>query len=257
MSISLTTSRPKVIGIILAYKHASFLARLYESLPLDALDEVIIANDDSGDDIEAVAARLGIPCFSHPRLGYGGNMKFGLDKAMARGADYMVEIHGDGQFDTSLFLKPALEKVREGYDLVLGSRFVDIKQPLRDKMPMVKYLGNIGLSFIERIIVGVPLTEFHTGARLYSRRILETVDRTHTSNGFLFGFEIIAQAAYHRFRITEVPTRSYYDREHTSISLTSSAIYFFQSLGVLLEYLAARAGFSTRLFHHRRARTHS
>jgi glycosyltransferase involved in cell wall biosynthesis len=248
-SIETNPDHPKIVGIILAYRHATFLEGLYEGLPHDLLDAVIIANDDSGDKIEAVAEKLGIPCFSHPRLGYGGNMKFGFRKAMEHGADYMVEIHGDGQFDTTLFLKPALEKVREGYDVVLGSRFIDIRQPLRDEMPMVKYLGNIGLSFLERLILGVPLSEFHTGARLYSRRVMDTVDLAQTSNGFLFGFEIIAQAAYHRFRIAEVPTRCYYGRDHTSISMFSSAVYFFESMGVLLQYLAARMGIPTRLFH--------
>lgn len=239
---------PKVIGIILAYKHAQFLESLHKKLPLYVLDEVIIANDESGDDIEKVAEKLGIKCFSHPRLGYGGNMKFGLKKAIELGADYMIEIHGDGQFDTA-FIKPAVEKMKQGCDLVLGTRFMDMKQPLRDKMPLMKYIANIGLSFLERLVLRVSVSEFHTGARIYSRKTIEKVDLTHTSNGFLFGFEIIAQIIYHRLKIGEVPVRSYYNQEHTTISIKNSVIYAFGTFGVLFSYICARMGFETSLFH--------
>lgn len=244
------TKSPKVIGVILAYKHAAFLEGLYKGLPTGVLDGVIIANDDSGDNIDAIAARLGIPCFTHPRLGYGGNIKFGLLKAIEMGADYIVEIHGDNQFDTA-FISPALDKLNQGCDLVLGSRFIDIKQPLRDKMPMVKYLANIGLSFIARVVLGVPITEFHTGARIYGRQVIEAADLTHTSNSFLFGFEILAQAAFHNFKFGEVSTRCYYAREHTSISLWNSLIYAFQMVYILAEFIWARLGFPTRLFGNR------
>ena len=242
------THPPKVIGIILAYKHATFLERLYQGLPSSGLDSVIIANDDSGDNIDAIAARLSIPCFTHPRLGYGGNIKYGMRKAIEMGADYLVEIHGDNQFDTA-FIIPAIDKMNQGYDLVLGSRFIDRHQPLRDKMPIVKYLSNIGLSFIARIILRVPVTEFHTGARIYSRQMIEAIDLTQTSNNFLFGFEILAQAAFHDFKFGEVPTRCYYDKEHTTITLWNSTIYAFQMVSVLIKYIWACLGFRTKLFN--------
>src|SRR5438045_304041 len=122
-------SNPKTIGIILTYKHAAFLQELYRSIPPGVFDQIIISDDHSGDHIEDIAKRLGIPCFSHARLGYGGNIKYGCTKAMAMGADYMVEIHGDGQYDLSASL-PAIEKAKHGYDLVMGSRFMDLRQPL-------------------------------------------------------------------------------------------------------------------------------
>jgi len=242
---------PKVIGIILAYQHATFLEELYRGLPRGSLDEVIVSNDDSGDGIEVIAGRLGIPCYSHPRMGYGGNLKFGMHKAIDKGADYIVEIHGDNQFDTA-FIGPAVDKMNQGFDLVLGSRFVDRQQPLRDKMPLVKYLANIGLSAIARTILGVPITEFHTGARIYSRQVIEAVHLDRTSDDFIFGFEILAQAAYHGFKFGEVPTRCYYGRKHTSISLWRSTIYALQMSGVLSEYGLARLGFRTKLFDNRR-----
>ncbi|MCX6757317.1 MAG: glycosyltransferase family 2 protein [Candidatus Nomurabacteria bacterium] len=241
-------NKKKVIGVILAYKHASFLEGLYEKLPLDILDEVIITNDESGDNTEEIAKKLGIPCFSHSQLGYGGNMKYGMKKALERGADYVVEIHGDGQYDPS-FIRPALEQMRQGCDLVLGTRFIDMRQPLRDGMPMIKYIANICLTFIQRFVIGVHVSEFHTGARIYSKKAIEASDFTHTSNNFLFGFESIAQIGYHRLKVGEVPVRCYYNQEHTSISLKNSAIYAIASFKVLFFFIIARLGFRTKLFH--------
>ena len=240
-------NKPKVIGIILAYRHAKFLEKLYKSLPLDVLDEVIITNDDTGDNIEEIASHLGIPCYSHSRLGYGGNLKYGLKKAMELGADYMVEIHGDGQFDPS-FIPPAIEKMNEGYDFVLGTRFIDIKQPLRDKMPLTRYLANIALSFIDRIILRVHISEFNTGARLYNRKTLEAMDLTNTSNDHLFSFQIIAKTVYYKFKIGEVSCLCHYDQEHSSISLKRSVVYAFQSFYVLFLFILARLGFKSKLF---------
>lgn len=240
----------KVIGIILAYKCAHFLEDLQKKLPMDVFDEVFITNDESGDNTEEVAKRLGIKCFSHPQLGYGGNMKYGMKKALELGADYMVEIHGDGQYDTA-FIRPAIEKIKENdkYGLVIGSRFVDIRQPLRDKMPLIRYFANLTLTFIDRLVLGVRATELHTGARVYSKETIQGVNLTHTSNDFLFSFEIIAQIAYKKFKIGEVPARGLYMKEHSSISIKRSFVYAFATFGVLFYYILAKLGFKTALFY--------
>ena len=237
----------KIIGVILTYKHAEFLEKLYQSIPAGVFDAILIADDHSGDGIEMIAARLGIPCFSHPRLGYGGNIKYGCKKAMEMGADYMVEIHGDGQYDLGAS-RPAIEKVKQGYDLVMGSRFMDLRQPLKDHMSFARYFANIGLSFIARVVLRAKLTEFHNGFRVYTRRLLETVNLETSSNDFLFGFEIIAQARFWNMRIGEVPNRCYYFNEHTSISIPKSIQYAFQMMGVLFLYLLAKAGCTIPLF---------
>ncbi len=242
-------NKKRVVGIILAYKHAGFLKDLSSKIPTDVVDSVFITNDDSGDGIEHIAKELNIPCFSHSRLGYGGNMKYGMQKALEMGADYVVEIHGDGQYDLG-FIKPAIQKMeREKLDLALGSRFLDSKQALRDEMPIEKYIANVGLSLLERLVLGVKITEFHTGARVYSRKALQSVDLSGTSNNFLFGFEIIAQIIYHKLKIGEVPVRCYYAKEHTTISFKDSAVYAFMNMKVLLFYICARLGFKNRLFH--------
>ena len=160
----------------------------------------------------------------------------------------MIEIHGDGQY-SPLFIPPALEKVRkENYDLLLGSRFTNLKNPLQDKMPLSRYLANIGLSFIARLFLRAPLTEFHSGFRVYSKKLIQTVGLAGTSEDFLFSFEIIAMTRFHNLPIGEIPIRCDYAGEHTSISIWKSSVYSFQMLYVLFLYISARFGFNSRLF---------
>ena len=240
-------NRPKVVGIIMTYNCASLVEEIYHRLPLDVLDEIIITDDGSSDNIEEVAAKLGIPCFRHSHTGYGGNIRHGLKKALEAGADYMVEIHGDGQYDPT-FIKPGLEKIQQGYDFLLGSRFVNIFQPLKDKMPLIRYFGNLGLSAMDRLFMDLHLTEFHTGFRIYSKELIQALDFSHSSDDYLFSFEIIAQAHYQGLRVGEIPIRCDYAKDHTSISIRKSFIYAWETRKVLVKYLLAKMGFKIGLF---------
>jgi glycosyltransferase involved in cell wall biosynthesis len=231
----------KVIGIILAYKHASYLENLYRNLPKGVLDQVIITNDESGDNIEIIAQKLGLTCFSHPRLGYGGNLKYGLKKALELGADYSVEIHADGQFDVQVS-EEAIKKAKEGYDFVTGNRFYDMRQPLRDKMPLIRYIANIVLSFLARITTGVHLSEFHNGFRVYSKELIESGILEKASNDFLFAFEVIALAKRKHMRIAQIPIRAFYTQEHSSISIPKAVEFAFQEVWSMIKYVLANFG---------------
>jgi len=240
--------RPKIMGIILAYNCAELLAGAYKKIPKELFDEIILVDDGSTDDTFAVAQKLGIRSFTHEHLGYGGNVKFGLRKALEAGADYMVEIHGDGQYDVAQ-ATVAIEKMqRERIDFLLGSRFTSLGQARRDGMPLSRYLANLGLSFFDRLLLRLPLTEFHSGFRVYTRRLVEKAGLAGTSDTHLYSFQIIAQAGYHRLSVAEIPVRCDYNTEHTSISLGKSAIYAFQTFWVLFLYLLARIGLKNRLF---------
>ncbi|TSC80410.1 MAG: C-methyltransferase [Candidatus Peregrinibacteria bacterium Gr01-1014_25] len=236
--------RPKVVAVIMTYNCARLLRKAYEQLPMDCIDEVIVTDDGSRDNIEQEAANLGLTLKRHtPNRGYGGNLKAGLTHALERGADYIVEIHGDGQFHPSA-LRHAMPFIREGREFIIGSRFIHPRRALELKMPLIRFLANRGLSFIDRIVLGLPFTEFHTGFRIYSREFLNAVPWRDNSNDYLFSFQIIAQAAYARARVAEVPVEADYRGDHTSHSIKGASIYAFQTFRVLADYILARLGIS-------------
>src|SRR3989338_3784522 len=192
---------PTVVGIIPAYNCAHLLRRAFEQVPPKYFNAIIMVDEGSTDDTFAVAKTLGVPAFTHPHSGYGGNIKYAIVKALELGADYMIEIHGDGQYDPGN-IPAAIEKIKtERPDFLLGSRFTRILGPLRDKMPLARYLANLGMSAIDRLIMQLPLTEFHQGFRVYSRALIETVGLDGTSDDHLFSFQIIAKAAYCRMKV--------------------------------------------------------
>src|SRR3990167_9476097 len=240
-------TRKKAICVILSYNWAHLLEDIYKRIPVESVDRIILCDDASTDDTLEVAKRRGIESYTHEHLGYGGNVKYSIRKGIELGAEYIVDLHGDGQYDPSA-IPVALAKAKEGYDLVLGSRFFDPLQPLQDHMSWARYLANIGLSATERLVLNLPLSEFHTGFRVYTKRLAETVALDATSDDFLFGFEIIAQAKFANLRIGEVPIRCSYKEEHTSISIPKSIVYSFQTFKTLALYLLAKAGFKVKLF---------
>ncbi len=233
-------SMSKTVGIILTWNSGKTLAETYRRIPKDLLDEVIVSDDGSDDNTAEEARRLGLKFFTHPHGGYGANIKFGLKKALELGADYMVEIHGDGQYSLES-LPQAISKMEGGCDFLLGSRFTDKKQALKNGMPLSRYLANRALSFFDRLLLNLKLTEFHTGFRVYSRRLMETVGfKGH--DDYLYSFEIIVQAVFFKLKICETPVQCDYRKPHTSISIFKSAIYSFQTFYVLLLYWLAKLG---------------
>lgn len=238
----------KIVGMIPAYNCAHLLKHAYKQVPKEYFDDIIVVDDGSTDETFKVAQTLPVKSFTHPHSGYGGNIKYAIQKALELGADYCIEIHGDGQYDPSN-IPAAIAKLKaERPDFLLGSRFIPLLQPLRDKMSLARYLANIGMSFIDRAVLGLPLSEFHQGFRVYGRTLIETVGLEGMSDDHLFSFQIIAKAAYCRLKVLEIPVRCDYAEEHTSISLKRSVVYALQTFGVLCVFIFARLGFRARLF---------
>lgn len=240
--------RPKAIGVILSYNCASLLFQLYRRIPRDVLDGLIVVDDGSTDDIKRVVKRLGIPLYSHAHLGYGGNIRFGLQTAVRLGADYIVELHGDGQYDPGV-IPSALAKMREGYDLLLGTRFGNSLQSLWDGMPLIFFIVNRALSAIDRLVLGVGLSDFHTGFHVYSKRFVETINLAACSDNHLFSFEIVALARFHNLVIGQIPVRCDYKRPHTSMDIDEGMRFSLQTFAVLWKYMLAQLGIKTAMFH--------
>lgn len=240
-------SKPTIVGVILIYNCASLVSDLYRRIPKSSFSKIFFVDDGSTDDTVAKVKKLGGTIYSHKHSGYGGNMKFALRKALQDGADYIVEIHGDGQYDPGV-IPEGLKKIQKGYGLVLGSRFTDLRQPLRDKMPLERYIANIALSFLYKVILRSDLTEFHTGFHIYSKEFLSKAGFKNTSNGHLYSLEIIFQAYFKKISVCEIPIRCDYSAEHTSISIMKSIVYSVQSLYLVLQYILAKGGLKFGIF---------
>ncbi len=233
-----------------AYNAARTLQETYEKVPHEYVHEIILVDDASWDDTFKKAQELGIFCIRHQHnLGYGGNQKTCYNEALKRGADVVVMIHPDGQYDPA-FLGPILEPIVSGRaEVVLGSRMLDRRKALEGGMPFYKYFSNIFLTTLENFVLGQHLSEYHTGYRAYSRRFLERIPFMRDSNDFVFDTEILVQAVHFGAKIEEIPVTTRYFKEASSVNFKTSVVYGLKTLGVLVKYLLHRSKIiSCRLF---------
>ncbi|HZN03574.1 MAG TPA: glycosyltransferase family 2 protein [Candidatus Polarisedimenticolia bacterium] len=236
------SGRDKVIVVLPAYNAARTLERTCADIPAGSADEIILVDDASHDDTVQVARRLGLTVVTHPRnLGYGGNQKTCYQAALERGAGIVVMLHPDYQYPPQI-LPAMVEMVRSGlFDVVLGSRILG-RGALAGGMPLYKYAGNRILTLVENALVGRKLSEYHTGYRAWSRRVLETLPLLENSDGFVFDNQMLCQAFAFGFAIGEVSSPCRYFPEASSIGFGSSVGYGFGVLGTGLEYRLDRWG---------------
>lgn len=227
---------PKVVVVMPAYNAAKTLKMTYLELPHDMIHAVIMVDDGSTDETIQIARTLNLQLFVHNRnYGYGANQKTCYMEALKAGADIIVMIHPDYQYDPKL-LPQVIAPIEKGEaDVVLGSRFMG-EPPTKQGMPWWKYLGNRFLTVLENWVFGLNLREYHTGYRAYTREVLETVNFYMNSDTFIFDQEIIAQIVAARFRIVEVPVPTRYFPEASSAGLLASIKYGLGILRLLLEY---------------------
>ena len=203
-----TGGRPpgKVIVVMPAMNAATTLQETVANIPRNWVDEVILVDDHSSDGTVALARQLPLHLVWHPHnAGYGANQKTCYLEALQRGADAVVMLHPDGQYDPSLIPAMVEPILTDRADLVLGSRFAEPGMALRNGMPRWKYVANRGLTISEKLVMGTHLTEAHTGYRAYSRKLLLTVPFLRNALDFSFDSELIMQTAYFNLRIMEVP----------------------------------------------------
>jgi len=235
-----TPGRPKVVVVMPAYNAAKTLRITYNAIPMDKVDHVILVDDGSSDETLKIAKELKLEVFMHARnFGYGANQKTCYTEALKAGADIVVMLHPDYQYDPTL-LPTLVAPIEAGKaNVVLGSRFL-LGGVVRQGMPWWKFLGNKFLSWVENRILGLNLSEYHTGYRAYSRRALEEIPFLLNSDNFVFDQEILVQAAHMGFRIDEVPVPTRYFPEASSAGFVTSAIYGLSILLLLGRYLLHR-----------------
>ena len=246
---------PKVVVVMPAYNAGRTLRMTYEELPQDTVNLVILVDDGSTDSTLEIARDLGLEIFVHDRnYGYGANQKTCYTEALRAGADIVVMVHPDYQYDPALLPKIIEPLITAGADLVLGSR-LKAGSALEQGMPWWKYVGNRVLTTAENLMFGQDLSEYHTGYRAFRREVLETVNFTMNSDGFVFDQEIIAQAVAAKFRIAEIPVPVRYFPDASSASFVDSAVYGIKILWLLFRFLLYRAGlYRSRAFQSLRAR---
>src|SRR6266480_4253598 len=233
-------ARPRVIVVMPAYNAAKTLERTYADIPHDRVDQIILVDDVSHDETVEIARQLGLDVIIHQQnLGYGGNQKTCYDAALAAGADVVVMLHPDYQYDATRI--PALVEpiLNDSRDLMLGSRFLG--DPLAGGMPRYKYFSNRFLTIVENVAFRLHLSEYHTGLRAYSRRLLETIPYQLNSNDFVFDQELIAQVvAAGGFKIGEIAVPTRYFQEASSVGFRRSIVYGLSTMRVVARYLLHR-----------------
>ena len=233
----------KVIVVMPAWNAAQTLEATFGQIPLGWVDEVILVDDKSTDNTIEAARKLPLHVIWHPHnVGYGGNQKTCYLEALQRGADVVVMLHPDGQYEGNLIPKLVAPIVAGEADLVLGSRLAEPGAALAGGMPRYKYAANRFLTTVENRMLGTDLSELHTGYRAYSRRLLTEVPFLRNSLDFSFDSELLMQAAHMGFRIAEVPARSRYFDDASSISLKPATIYGLKTLWTGVRLIMHRNG---------------
>jgi glycosyltransferase involved in cell wall biosynthesis len=233
----------KVIVVMPARNAARTLEQTYAAIPHEWVDEIILVDDKSTDDTIEVARTLPLHVIWHPHnVGYGGNQKTCYLEALQRHADAVVMLHPDGQYEPTLIPRLVAPILRGEADLVLGSRLAEPGAARAGGMPLHKYLANRGLTAIENRILGTRLSELHTGYRAYSRRVLLEVPFLRNALDFSFDSEFLMQASHLGFRIAEVPARTRYFDDASSIGLGPASVYAFKTLWAAARLVLHRSG---------------
>jgi glycosyltransferase involved in cell wall biosynthesis len=233
----------KTIVVMPAFNAEKTLQMTLADIPRGSTDKVILVDDASHDRTAEVGRELGLKVIVHEtNLGYGGNQKTCYRTALEEGADIVVMLHPDYQYNPKLV--PYLAGlIREDIcDIMLANRIRTRREALAGGMPLYKYMFNRMLTFIENLFLGLNLGEYHTGYRAFSRKALETIPWENNSNDFVFDQEILIQAAYFGLRVGEIPVPAKYFADASSINFSRSFKYGISTLLTLAKFVMQRTG---------------
>ncbi len=235
----------KIVVVLPAFNAEKTLEQTYKEIPLDIVDEVILVDDKSDDKTVQRAKDLGLKhiILHNENQGYGANQKTCYNEALKLDADIIVMLHPDYQYTPKLIPSMVSLIANNIYPVVLGSRILG-KGAVKGGMPVYKYVFNRILTFIQNVLMGAKLSEYHTGFRAYSREVLESINYSENSNDFVFDNQVLAQIHYAGFEIAEITCPTKYADDSSSINLRNSIQYgygvlktsfqfFFQNIGLV------------------------
>ncbi len=231
----------KIIVVMPAYNAEKTLLKTYNDIPLGIVDEVLVTDDFSTDKTIEVVNKIGLPIYKHKRnLGYGANQKTCYREALKRNADIVVMLHPDYQYPPKLITAMAALITSGMFDIVLGSRILGGKA-LKGGMPLYKYIANRALTFLENVLLGQKVSEYHSGFRAFSKEALLKLPLSENSDDFVFDNQLLVQAIYFGMRIGEITSPARYTKESSSIGFRTSLIYgcgvVFTSIKFVLQIL--------------------
>jgi glycosyltransferase involved in cell wall biosynthesis len=240
---------PRVVAIMPARNGARTLEDTVTAIPPGCIDQVVLVDNASRDDTVAIAERLGLTVVRHPvDRGFGGSIKTCFRTALDAGADLIVELHPDNQYDPR-FIPALIEKIRAGdHAIVIGSRFLPARRALEGGMPWWKFVNNRALTLLNSVLLGVYLSEFHSGLRVYDAKWVRSLPLKEFSDDFTLGFQLVAQAVKDGRSIDEIPAFCRYFDEASQNPLRGSIVYGLGTLSESFKVLGHRLGFrATRL----------
>jgi glycosyltransferase involved in cell wall biosynthesis len=238
----------KIIAVMPAYNAEKTLKKTFDAIPHSIVDQIILTDDGSIDRTVEISKELGIKTFVHGKnRGYGANQKTCYSEALKSGADIIVMIHPDYQYDPRVIPFAVGFITTDICDIIIGSRIRTRCETLEGGMPLYKYICNRFLTALENSILGQNLGDFHSGFRVYKREVLEKIDYSQNSNDFIFDTEFLTQAIFYGFRVGDIPIPTRYFPEASSINFIRSLKYGIQTIWVTIKYFLQKS----KIFHFR------
>lgn len=239
----------KIVVVLPAYNAEKTLEKTYEEIPFDIVDLVVLVDDNSTDKtvVTASALKQNIPLHvvQHNRnYGYGGNQKTCYNKALDLGADIVIMLHPDYQYTPKLIHSMAYLIANSVYPVVIGSRILG-NGALKGGMPIYKYIANRLLTFIQNILLGQKLSEYHTGYRAYDAEVLRSINYNDNSDDFVFDNQFLSQVFYKGFEVAEITCPTKYFNDSSSINFKRSIVYGLGVIKTSIQYFLSKNGIYT------------